>query len=417
MGTFAPHKFHIPRQTDTQILTNLIGIAEVTPEANLMMLNASFGRIYKGPPKNALDDKNVGSLLSNDGEFISKFYLQFSNSTQIEVSRDLEKPTDNVLITPTDSSDLHWLLELQSLAQKRLNAVTLSKFTFPLNSEQQQEFFEIRVALINKLDNLVERLVTETHQYRIKLDGEFSTKTLALESTLTEKQNRMEEELRKKAEELENEKKKFATQVEAYDDRDSKHVRRELFNKVNEEIKRRSEAFRLTTDTINLRSPIKTFSLALTIIFGIAAAFYSWAEYMTPDTTFSLIRQLKIAAFTLAFGATAIFYIRWENKWFQQHADEEFRIKKMELDMYRSSWLVETALEWRAETQSDLPQYMIEKLAQDIFIWKDSKEDKLHPADQLASAILGASSTVNLRTAGGTEIALDRRALDKLRNQ
>jgi len=111
-----------------------------------------------------------------------------------------------------------------------------------------------------------------------------------------------------------------------------------------------------------------------------------------------------------------VFYIKWRNRWFQKHADEEFKLKRLELDFDRASWLVEMALEWRERGYEDIPLPLIEKLGKNIFESEEKKEEDKSAADQLASAILGQSSKLRLMTQFG-EVELDRKGLKKLREE
>ena len=47
----------------------------------------------------------------------------------------------------------------------------------------------------------------------------------------------------------------------------------------------------------------------------------------------------------IGFAFAAVFYIRWNDQWLRQHADEEFRMRQLELDIDRASWITELALE------------------------------------------------------------------------
>jgi len=46
-------------------------------------------------------------------------------------------------------------------------------------------------------------------------------------------------------------------------------------------------------------------------------------------------------------AGTLIFFIRWQDRWYEAHANEEFRFKRLDLDVDGASWLVEMMLEWR----------------------------------------------------------------------
>jgi hypothetical protein len=113
----------------------------------------------------------------------------------------------------------------------------------------------------------------------------------------------------------------------------------------------------------------------------------------------------------IGLAAALVFYIRWNDNWFRQHADEEFRLKRLELDIDRASWVVEMALEWQEEKGSIIPQELIDRLTSNLFIDQDRRAPPKHPSEDLASAIVAASSGLTLRIPGIGEVTLDRRGV------
>jgi hypothetical protein len=83
----------------------------------------------------------------------------------------------------------------------------------------------------------------------------------------------------------------------------------------------------------------------------------------------------------------------------------------------RASWVVETALEWRQEQQAPMPDHLIESISRNLFSKSEKDEGAdMHPADYLASALLGTASALKLK-AGGAEIDLDRKGISKLKQE
>jgi hypothetical protein len=72
------------------------------------------------------------------------------------------------------------------------------------------------------------------------------------------------------------------------------------------------------------------------------------------------------------------------------------------------------AMEWRTEKGTEIPESLVEKLGNSLFEMEEVKEEPMHPADQLASALLGASANATLKLPGGGEIRLDRKGLRRL---
>jgi hypothetical protein len=81
--------------------------------------------------------------------------------------------------------------------------------------------------------------------------------------------------------------------------------------------------------------------------------------------------------------------------------------------MERASWLVETSLEWKDAKGAVIPSELLESLSRNLFSQESDKVEKLqHPADQLASALLGSSTSVKLK-AGDSLIEIDPKKLAK----
>ena len=126
-----------------------------------------------------------------------------------------------------------------------------------------------------------------------------------------------------------------------------------------------------------------------------------------------LVRQV---VFTLAFATTAGFFLRWMNNWAQSHADEEFKLKRLELDIDRASWVVEHALEWKEEKGTDIPEYLLGRLSKNLFSEDSPNESAMSAADSLALAILRSASSARLKL-GDTELQLDKNGIKNLQKE
>ena len=126
---------------------------------------------------------------------------------------------------------------------------------------------------------------------------------------------------------------------------------------------------------------------------------------------------VKLSFGAFAFIASIIFYIRWNDNWFRQHADEEFRLKRLELDIDRASWVVEMALEWKDEEGREIPGHLIERLTDNLFVTQDESKKVKHPSEDLTSAIISASSGITLKIPGVGEVAIDRKGIRKIEKE
>jgi hypothetical protein len=63
--------------------------------------------------------------------------------------------------------------------------------------------------------------------------------------------------------------------------------------------------------------------------------------------------------------------------------------------------VIESCLEWKKETSSDIPPELLQSITRNLFVLKEGElESVIHPADELASALLGTASNLKLNVAG-----------------
>ena len=123
--------------------------------------------------------------------------------------------------------------------------------------------------------------------------------------------------------------------------------------------------------------------------------------------------NIKTSIGILSFAGTIGFYIKWADNWARQHADEEFKLRQLELDFDRASWLVEMALEWKEERGAEIPKELVDRLSRGLFVKGSSKGELKHPAQDLASSLLGASAALKIDVPGLGQLQLDRKGLNR----
>ena len=172
----------------------------------------------------------------------------------------------------------------------------------------------------------------------------------------------------------------------------------------------------MTDGTNRLRKPIGIAMVGL-ITFFVVIATSSIKEFYDAlqgdNLNIIIITGVKQIIYSAGAVAAVVFNIRWMNRWFELHSQSEFSLKQFELDMERASWLVETSLEWRDAKGTVIPPELLDSLSNNLFSDSGEKIDQLqHPADQLASALLGSASTIKLK-AGDSEVEIDPKKLAK----
>jgi hypothetical protein len=251
---------------------------------------------------------------------------------------------------------------------------------------------------------------------RIKLDEEYTELKRQLQEQITterleaQKANDIERAL------LAQKTDEIAKRARALDDRDNTHVRRELHEKLKARLADRFKKLDLTPQTTNARWPIHIGVATSAIVLGLLIYFFT-TEALTvtaksdSGTAERILVIAKSATASLGFLGIISWYLRWMNRWFERLADSEFQLKQFELDITRAQWVVETAFEWKMSQQSPIPDQLLENISRNLFVGSERDEGAdMHPADYLASALIGKASNVKLAVPGA-EIELGPKAL------
>ncbi|MGY0574307.1 hypothetical protein ACTGJ9_027215 [Bradyrhizobium sp. RDM12] len=259
---------------------------------------------------------------------------------------------------------------------------------------------------IEKITDWTVEQTTALEQEKLRLAGETATERERLSK---EHESRLEA-LRRDSEALEERHKDL-------DDRDYMHARRGTLGELRKRILERQQKFTLTPETTRLRWPIH---IALIVLISALLG----ANFVTASTVLSLdAGKVEWPVLAWAFGKQSIvtialvgalfFYVRWMNRWFEQHASAEFLLKQFELDINRASWVVETAMEWRRDQHSEIPAPLLEGVTRNLFAYGDSSSQEHTAADDLASALVGNASQLKLKV-GDNEVNFDRKGLSGL---
>ncbi len=103
------------------------------------------------------------------------------------------------------------------------------------------------------------------------------------------------------------------------------------------------------------------------------------------------------------FASTLVFYIRWNNLWFMQHAQAEFASRKFLADISRASWLAELYFEAAKAQAPGFPPEMIARFARNLFLNDPWSQGDMHPIGELVTA-LSQATKVKIDKAGSVEV-------------
>ena len=333
----------------------------------------------------------------------------------VTVRRDREKGDDEIQIyfnaDPSDPVDV--VRSLNAIQRQFVpwnRAAAIDRALGP----EMAEFYRLREEGLSRLEELTRKLVEETHDYRLRLDAEMADHQRKLTSSFDEKSRALEAKQEERIAALEEREGDLDKRRRELDDRSARHARREQSRALQQKISARSEKFTLTPDTRRKRRPIHwIFGLLLLVSGGVVARSLFFPVTATEGVALYLeLGRLPLGV--LGFALTAVFYIRWNDLWFRQHADQEFRLQQLALDVDRAGYATEMLLEWQEEKGGEMPAVLVDRLTTGLFTDQTTVARARHPTEDVTAALLKVSSGVRVDAPGIGELTLTGRDIRKL---
>ena len=263
----------------------------------------------------------------------------------------------------------------------------------------QEQFF-------NQLQSFT---IEQTKGYQARLDE--------LETKAAENETKREEAHAARLAEVDKREGELADREKQLDDRDNTTTRRSLLKDIQTILQERASKFELTQATRNRRWPALLGFLLLMSLLGGATGFFIFWDFTANKTgnlsAWLIVRQI---VFGVAFATTAGFFLKWMSQWASRHAEEEFALKQLELDIIRASWVAEHALEWAESKHEEIPEDLIERLSRNLFTERNQEGEQRTAAEIVANALLGSASSAKLKL-GENEVMLDRKGMAKMRRK
>ncbi len=179
--------------------------------------------------------------------------------------------------------------------------------------------------------------------------------------------------------------------------RDEQGVRRELLDKIQTVLKE-AEVHNASSSTQDKRSSIHYVACGLMILGGIIASFSGYRAFSSANTDWHY--WVVFASSIATIISTAIYYLKWNDRWFREHADAEFAAKRYKADILRASWLAELAGEWKKTKDGEaLSPLLIEAFGRNLFANISISSPSEHPLDEVTN-LLKRASEVNFGKTG-----------------
>ena len=333
----------------------------------------------------------------------------------VRVERDRGNGDDHIHISspedPFDSAEMHRsLIAIQRQFGPMNRAAAIEQALGPAMAE----FYRRREEGLSRLETLTQRLTRETHDYRMRLDGETAEHQRKLTASFDENNRALEAKYKERTAALEAHEQDLDKLRQELDDRSARHARREQSRALQEKISNRSKKFVLTPATRRKRLSVHViFGLLLCLSGGLTIRSLLFPAMATEGIPLWLeLGRLPLGV--LGFALIAVFYIRWNDQWFRQHADQEFRLQQLALDVDRAGYATEMLLEWQEDKGGEMPAVMLDRLTAGLFTDQTTVARVRHPSEDATAALVRAASSVRVEVPGIGELTLTGRKIRTL---
>lgn len=369
--------------------------------------------LWQQPKNNKLDqferDKELTGILPLKSALLSSVQVHFDGSS-IAYNRNNNELFDTVRIET--GGDTALAIALLPIAKQHFEETILDKSGFQYLDEMGRAHFAAREQALKALQDVVDTSIRKQQEFFHDLGKQYQDKHDKLEADTTAKKQELQKDHDDKLASLKKAQDDFEERRKQFDDRESRLLRRKLMDDLKDFMKQRTAAFSLSERTQKKRwLSIGLYATLLVVFAGLAIYYFFFVPTVEGLEWVGYIRQ---GVCVLAFATTVGFCLRWQNSYFKSHADEEFRLKRLELDIFRSGMVIEMAMEWASEHKGELPQYFIEILCKNLFVEVGSEPDgAMSAADALASAIMNSATKLKLNIAGN-EVELTHKGIETL---
>jgi hypothetical protein len=230
--------------------------------------------------------------------------------------------------------------------------------------------------------------VAGVKQRTLELEAQFQARHSELETTFRERQQAVELDHQAKLKEIEERERAHAEEVKQFELRNNTAVRRDLLKEIRNKIEEQ-KTIKITEDTLGKRRIIHQICGGTLVLSAIAIGVFIWK--VSEATTVDWKLLVPLSTWTAIFVSTSIFYIRWNDQWFLDHAKVEFENRKFSADILRASWVAELFFEWAEKKGVSIPPELVASFTRNLFegVTADSR---LHPADQLTELLKQVST-------------------------
>lgn len=422
--------FKCPRRLDRQVIESLKKIAIDTglPQPVLSFLpfngvgsnDVEFDKIETDPILKVYFESKTASIVRFD--LISRFFPHDLWHCII-VERMGESLVDKVSLDwrVNNSFKPEQFARLICCAKQEFNEIKIDEVFKRFSNDEIEKYYTARDTTLTRLESVTTEIIYKTQEHAKSLDSAYLKKVESLNADLNAKRDELKKEYEAKEELLAEKELALKAHEAAYDMRESKCLRRQLRQDMLKKLADLNVKYGLTKETRRLRWPITVFTLIFLVFFGTMTVLsFSQTSNLINATGQDISKlsiwhlaflSIKQLGFVAAFLAGAWFFIKWNDRWFRQHADAEFMFKQLELDINRASWVIEMACEWKDDKNHELPSELLDRLTRNLFKQPSQTPDECESNPELASVLLGSPANLKIKAPNGAEMEFDRKGL------
>ncbi|RWF50675.1 MAG: hypothetical protein EOS46_02860 [Mesorhizobium sp.] len=415
-------QFDVPRVRDRDVFKFFAKVGQLIGAETI---NISEVGTYSSSPLQLSDSDQLSNSYFSTSSIFSIYEANTNNlsgSFSINLTRLASGPdgvTDRLTINNSqkDSIPPNAIHEINSLVSETFTAGPEPFVGLFHNQKTFTALIKSHQNMLAQLQNTATRVTENIAEAHVRLENEFAKRASQLDEDVQKRAAKLEETAEAERKSLREREDALVVRSRDLDERDNTTARRAQHATLKSRIAERGSKFVITQETKKARLPIHLgASAACAVILGFLVYYASAITSLPADASVALIvaTSVKPVGLTVALLGLVAWYLRWMNRWFERHADTEFYLKQFELDIDRANWVVETALEWKEKQEKAIPEGLLDSISRNLFTKTERDEDAdMHPADYLASAILGRASGVTLKLPGA-EVAMTGKDIRKL---
>ena len=420
----ASTNFRSPTSSDARILIALKNIANELEQDEercgvRVTVMSNYGNVPEFPLSQVHSQPFAEHAKEHEGATWDHVSITFEAlQLHVTLNRDREHGEDKIHVSynedPSDPVEVsRSLIAIQRQFIPLNRAAEIERVLGP----EMAEFYRRREEGLSRLEALTQKLVKDTHDYRLQLDDEMAEHKQELTASFDEKNRALEANHEARTAEFEAREQDLTTRRRELDDRSARHARREQSRALQQKISDRSAKFTLTSETRRKRIPVHVILGSLLLFSGSLTAYSLLVPTTATEGVGFWLGLGRLPLGALGFALTTIFYIRWTDQWFRQHADQEFRLQQLALNVDRAGYAAEMLLEWQEDKGGEMPAVMIDRLTAGLFTDQARTARVRHPSEDMTAGLLKAASGVRLDLPGIGEVRLTGRQFRRLEKQ